>query len=122
MNKMNIRVHHIVSVIVVGVIASIVFHEVFHVLMHLGNVARVEIFPGKFTICEIVLKYPENYDLDGEEVAAYLISTVTLLVTGYMASRMYDSMDSRRIKDVDILAGNMNRQELIEGATRIGLI
>ncbi len=79
----------------IGLILSVVLHELFHIWMHWGDVARIGWFPDHSAIAEIVLSTPEQYDFIGEEMVAYMITLLVILVTVIVICRIHDATDTR---------------------------
>lgn len=85
---------------VIGVILSVVMHEVFHVFMHLGEIRGINLFPDKASIVEIVFMPTAEYDLAFEEALAYTITMITLILTAMLVSEIHDSRDERTVGEV----------------------
>lgn len=86
----------IVIVAIIGLILSVVLHELFHILMHLDDMPRIGLFPqGHGAIVEILVWLPQGYDLEGEEIGAYTITLLTLMITVGIIFRIRDSRDKR---------------------------
>jgi hypothetical protein len=79
----------------IGLTLSVVLHELFHILVHWGHVTHVSFFPRLTTIVEIKAWLPPGYDLEGEEIAAYGITLVVMLITTIIIFRVGDSEDKR---------------------------
>ena len=80
---------------VLGVTLSVVLHELFHILMHWSYITRVVFFPTLGTVVQIDTALPPGYDLDGEEIVAYFITLLTILLTFAIVLRIHDSEDKR---------------------------
>ena len=78
-----------------GLVLSLVLHELFHVLVHWGNVTHVNFFPKFGTVVEINVSIPPGYDLEGEEIAAYGITLLVILITTVILFKVGDSEDKR---------------------------
>lgn len=79
----------------VGLVLSLVLHELFHILVHWGNVTHVNFFPKFGTVVEINVSIPSGYDLEGEEIAAYGITLLVILITTIILFKVGDSEDKR---------------------------
>lgn len=81
---------------VIGLTLSIVLHELFHVLMHLDQVPHIGLFPAHSgAIAEILVWLPQGYDLEGEEIAAYMITLIVMLFTVMVIFEIHDHTDER---------------------------
>lgn len=70
-----------IYVALIGVIMSLVFHELLHAALHWGAIQSVKLFPSPVSIVEIIVQVPDGYDVALEEVAAYCITAGVLLST-----------------------------------------
>jgi hypothetical protein len=89
---------YVAAKVVVGLLGftlSLVLHELFHVVMHWGNITHVNFFPNPWTVVQINTSIPPGYDLDGEEVIAYGITLLVIFITTIILFRMNDSDDKR---------------------------
>jgi hypothetical protein len=73
-----------------GITLSIVAHELFHIIMHIGHIESIHIFPNFFTIVEITTNQPGTTSLY-EELIAYSITAVILLITIIDVFAIHDS-------------------------------
>lgn len=109
-----------------GMVFSVLLHELLHVLMHWGQVTHVSILPGNGAIAEIAATMPAGYDVAGEEMAAYMITLVTILITVAIICKIHDKTDRRSGRQ--LLEGNepelqaLNTAELFKLAQRIGVL
>ena len=83
----------------IGVTLSIVLHEAFHVWMHWGEIVSVRFFQG-LSIAEVIVMEHKDYDVDGEEVAAYLITILVIMLTVIAIYRIHDSTDARSVRQL----------------------
>lgn len=67
------------SIYSIGLLLSIVLHEAFHYFMHYGHVVRIEFFTHN-NIVTVVAMTPRGYNVLGEELIAYLITFITMVV------------------------------------------
>lgn len=79
----------------IGAILSLALHELFHILMHWGHITHVYFFPSPGTIIELGVNLPPDYDIDGEEMVAYMITFIVVLITILIIFKIQDSEDSR---------------------------
>ena len=75
----------------VGIILSVVAHELFHIMMHFGNITKIEFFPDFFSIVTITSNVPAGYDFVAEEFVAYTITLIILLITCVDVVAIHDS-------------------------------
>lgn len=107
---------------VIGLILSIVLHELFHVVMHMDQVEHIGLFPSHDAIVQINVWLPPGYDIEGEEIIAYTITFAVMLLTAAIVLRIHDAADERTTaqilfpKDKDMQ--NLSPQELLEIADR----
>lgn len=82
-----------------GVLLSIVTHELFHIIVHWGEISSVHIFPDHQAIVEVVFTPANEYDLVVEEAIAYGITMITLILTAMLISDISDARDTRTVKE-----------------------
>lgn len=106
-----------------GIILSIVLHELFHIVMHWGAIQKVEVFTGHGAIVSITSSVPHGYNIQHEELVAYGITLVTLLITAAIIGAMHDKKDHRTALQI-IFPGKtgVSTREFYELAARINLI
>ncbi len=85
---------------VVGLLSSIALHEMVHIVSHWHQITGVRVFPNFYTVAELIIDLPPNYDLDGEEFLAYIISAAVLIATAIIMSKMYDAADTRTVSQI----------------------
>ncbi|MEO8691382.1 MAG: hypothetical protein ABI397_01195 [Candidatus Saccharimonas sp.] len=83
---------------------SVILHELFHIIMHFGNISSIHLLPNIQTGVEITLINSTGFDPMAEELIAYLISISTLIVTANVICRVHDRNSSKTIQQ--ILFGN----------------
>lgn len=81
----------------VGALLSVVMHELFHIIVHLGEVSGVSVLPGTGAIVEVTLANTAEYHQGLEEALAYTITMVVLLLTTMLVC---DFHDARSVKSV----------------------
>ena len=102
----------ITVVAVIGLVLSVVLHELFHVLMHIDQVPHIGLFPPhQGAIVEILVWLPQGYDLEGEEIGAYTITLLVLMATVMTIFRMRDSRDRRSAAQI-LFPGDKKMQKL----------
>ena len=114
------------AVSVVGFVCAVMLHELFHIVMHWGEVTHLSFFTSMYTIAEVGARIDPEYDVVGEEIAAYLITLLVLLTTAIIVSRLHDHRDPRSFSQT--LSGKRNElsqlspSELLELAHRSNLL
>lgn len=89
-----------IAVGVMGLISSVMLHELFHIFMHWGEVRHVSIFPSDSALVGIGVWVPPGYDMEGEEIAAYGITLIVILITSMTIAKMNDNYDERSIGQI----------------------
>ena len=102
-----------VAVGLVGVIMSVGLHELFHVLVHWGDIASIHLFPDRHAIVEIVLRSPHDFDLRLEEMAAYSITFLVLVITIAAVNRLGDRASEKSFSQL-LFPDEVNPRELVE--------
>lgn len=74
-----------------GIFMSVVAHELFHVLMHLGDIHSAELFPDAHAIFSMSHNVMSSRQLMAEESVAYVISAVVILITVIDVFAIHDS-------------------------------
>jgi len=86
-------------VLFVGLILSVVLHESFHIVMHWGNIEAIQLFPPSGNVAQVVTgPLPNGYNVMNEELIAYSITTVVLVITLWVFVKMILKGDRRRGK------------------------
>lgn len=96
-----------------GILASIVAHELFHILMHVGEIKSIQLFPNLHTVIEITTTQPATGSLT-EELFAYGITAVILFITVIDIFAIHDSRSSKDSREV--LFGNQDDWSNIDNA------
>lgn len=91
------RGYVIVAILIglLGLTLSLVLHELFHVFMHWGSVSHINFFPHMGALVQVDVMLPPGYDLEGEEIAAYCITLLVILITVAIIFKIGDSEDKR---------------------------
>lgn len=85
---------------VCGVVLSVVMHELFHVIVHWGEIRSITLFPDTKAIVEVILSPSTDYDLVIEEAIAYTITMVTLILTAMLISDIHEARDKRSVGQI----------------------
>lgn len=96
---------------IIGVIMSIVLHELFHVLVHWDNISSYALFSRHGAVVELLVWAPRGYDLEGEEMFAYAITLATLLLTVMLIFRIHDATDDRTAAQI-LFPNNKEMQKI----------
>ncbi|MFZ2544547.1 MAG: hypothetical protein WAW80_01070 [Candidatus Saccharimonadales bacterium] len=89
--------------IVVGLVGfslSVLLHELFHALIHWNHIANIGSILNNGSIAEILITEPQAYDLEGEEMVAYLITFIVIIATVMLIYKIYDATDTRSSHDI----------------------
>lgn len=104
MDKLKAKMHSYVAVRVlvgiIGLVLSVVLHELFHILMHWDRIRHIEFFPNPWTVIRLDAWIPPAYDLEGEEMAAYAITLFVLFITALIIFKIKDSEDTRSTSQI----------------------
>ena len=84
----------------VGIVLSVVAHELFHLAAHIGHIQSIELFPNLYTIMEISVDSPTLLTHDVEEFIAYTITVLILFITIIDVFAINDSRDRRSVDDI----------------------
>lgn len=110
----------------IGLILSVALHELFHVAMHWNTIINIELFPDHAAIMAITSNTPSGYDVHYEELVAYGITLVTMLVTIAVICAIRDRKDTRSFAETvfprDEQMQQLNAHELYELAVRAKLV
>ena len=116
---------HKIAIAIIGIILSIVLHELFHVWMHWGDITSIGFFQGG-SIAEIIVIKHTGEDIEGEELAAYLITLLTMLVTLITLYKISDSTDQRSAQQIIFGSGkdapNIKSAEFLKLANKAELL
>lgn len=74
-----------------GIILSVLVHELFHIIVHWGEIDSIHIFPDSGAIVEMIFTPRATYDLVVEEAFAYTITMVTLILTAMLIGDINDA-------------------------------
>lgn len=106
----------------IGALLSVILHELFHIVMHWGHITHVVFFPALGTLVQIDAALPPGYDLNGEEMVAYFITFLVILLTFAIVLRIHDSEDKRSPSQIifpeDSDMQNLNPEELLDLAEK----
>lgn len=82
-----------------GILASIIAHELFHILIHLGDIKSIQLFPNLHTVVEITTAKSAPSSLT-EELFAYSITAAILFITVIDIFAIHDSRNHKDSRDV----------------------
>ena len=102
----DIRVLYLLA----GLILSVVAHEMVHVLLHLGGIQSVHLFPDFKSIVSINVNYVDGYNIDKEEVLAYAVTVLVQLITIIDVLAIHDSRNTKTASQV-LFGGNDDMSE-----------
>lgn len=89
-----------VVIAIAGILLSIVMHELFHVILHWGEITSVHILANSQAIVEIAFIPTHDYNLLVEELCAYGIMALTLLLTCALIHDINDQRDTRSVAHI----------------------
>jgi hypothetical protein len=95
----------------IGVILSIVLHELFHLLVHWHNIRHINLFPSLGTVVQIDVIPSSTDDVQGEEMVAYGITLLVLLITIMIIYKIRDTNDDRTTGQI-LFPKDRNMQKL----------
>lgn len=83
-----------------GGILSVALHELFHIIMHWGSITGIHLFGAGGAIAEVEFVAPPIYDINIEELCAYTITAVTLLLTVKLLWELQDALSTKTSNDI----------------------
>ena len=99
----------------IGLTMSVVLHELFHIFVHWGEIASVDLFPSRHAIVEIVLSSPREFNLLVEEAIAYSITLLVLLMTVVLVNKLQDRASEKSFSQL-FFPGESDPRGLVEFA------
>ena len=84
----------------IGLVLSVALHELFHVLVHWGNITGVGVLTSPGTIAEITVVTERGYDTSFEEAIAYMITGTVMLITIMIIWKLHDARDTRSFEQI----------------------
>lgn len=84
-----------ISIFAVGAVLSIVLHEAFHYAMHYGHIVRIDFFTNN-NIVQVVAMTPRGYNVLGEELVAYSITILTVVLFAVLAVKVSNGAHKAR--------------------------
>lgn len=78
-----------------GILVSIFAHEMVHVLLHLGSIQSVHLFPNFWTIVAINVNYVPGYSINAEEFVAYTVTVLVQFITIIDVLAIHDSRNKK---------------------------
>lgn len=95
-----------------GIIVSICAHELVHVVMHLGDINAIHLFPDSAAIVTMDVTMPRGYNLSAEELVAYAVTALVQLITIIDVFAIHDSYDRKTVgKLLSKEHGNLSEQD-----------
>lgn len=89
-----------VVVALAGTVLSIVMHEILHIILHWGEITSIHLFSNPRSIVEIIFTPAHDYNLFIEEICAYAVSGLTLLLTAMLIHDLHDQQDTRTVGEI----------------------
>ncbi len=86
-----------VVIAIIGLIMSVVLHELFHILVHWGHITSIGFFTDTHTIVEVIVDVPNGYNVNSEELVAYMITGIVILITTIIVWHLTDVNDKRTL-------------------------
>ena len=86
-----------VAVGICGVLLSIGAHELFHIMVHFGEIDSIHLFPDTQAIVEILFTPSADYNLPIEETIAYIITMITLILTAMLIGDIHDLREQKTV-------------------------
>lgn len=84
-----------ILVALLGFILSLVLHEAFHIAMHWQYIQHISLFPPGGVIARVDVALPPGYDLEAEEMVAYGITMIVMIITIIIMYKIRDTNDTR---------------------------
>jgi membrane-bound metal-dependent hydrolase YbcI (DUF457 family) len=88
----------IIMIGLTGTFLSILLHELFHYIMHAKDFIRFYIFPSNGNIAQVVTYIPKGYNMLQEEIVAYIITSLVLLITMLLIVKILLANDNKTIE------------------------
>ena len=89
-----------VIIAIIGVVMSIVMHELFHVIIHWNEIIEVGLFPDRHAIFEVLFVPTADDDIVVEEIVAYAITMATLVITAMIINDINELRDKRSVSQI----------------------
>lgn len=118
-------VWHKIVIAMIGVVLSVVLHELFHILIHWGQIESIRFFQGA-SIAEIIVTKHSDSNLVGEEFIAYAITLLVIFVTVMTIFKVHDTTDPRTVRQIlsedsqDLQKMKSSEFEKLVGKTDLG--
>lgn len=101
-----------IVIAIIGLLLSVVLHELVHVLLHIDQVPHIGLLPAHTgAIVEILVDLPQGYDLEGEEFLAYAVTLLVMLATVMIIFKIHDHADERTSAEI-LFPNNKEMQKL----------
>ena len=75
--------------LIIGLTLSVVLHELLHIILHWGNITAINFFPPNGNIVQVVANTPDGYNVMLEEIFAYAITAIAIIITVIIAHKNY---------------------------------
>lgn len=109
----------------IGLFLSVALHEMLHIVLHWNDIPKIGLFQNQESIVQILVWIPNEYDLSGEEIAAYAITVTVLIITIIFISGISDTEDTRTAGEIlfpdDKEMQKMNPVDMLELADRANM-
>lgn len=89
-----------ILIAIVGFLLSIALHELLHIVLHWHQIVGLRFFPNIYTVTEVVVSLPEQYDLATEEFIGYTITAGVLIITAIIIVKVHDKNDTRTARQI----------------------
>lgn len=96
--KKDLRVQILIGLL--GFTLSLVLHELFHILVHWNHIQHIDFFPNLLTVVQVDVMLPAGYDIEGEEIAAYGITLLVMILTVMAIYKIRDTDDNRSVGQI----------------------
>lgn len=96
--KKNLRLQIFIGLI--GFMLSLILHELFHILVHWNRIQNISFFPDLLTVVQVDVILPVGYDIEGEEIAAYGITLLVMILTVMCIYKVRDTDDRRSVGQI----------------------
>lgn len=112
--RASLRLEIIIGVC--GVILSVAMHELYHIVVHFGEIDAIHIFPDTQAIVEVLFTPTQHYNLAAEEAVAYTITMLTLILTAMLISDVHDARQTNiahcAVLDADFMTSYSNDEAI----------
>lgn len=93
-----------IAIALTGVFLSVILHELYHVVIHWGDVVAFRILPAPFVLAEVEFISRPGHSLFAEELVAYTISSLVIITTVFVLLALpYKKMLLRALRHSSLL-------------------